>query len=80
MLQHLKNFFECNRFLKILLFSGITLKSEELSGSKSLTLQVSMSGGKGNLAWQHTQLFRTKMDDNETTQFRLIIQLKEVSS
>ena len=61
--------------------SGITLKSEELSGSKSLTLQVSMSGGKGNLAWQHTQLFRTKMDDSElSNQFRLIIQLKEVSS
>ena len=76
----LKFIISLKTFLQMFYFSGIMLKSEELSGSKSLSLQVSMSGGKGNLAWQHTQLFRTKMDDNETTQFRLIIQLKEVSS
>jgi hypothetical protein len=37
---------------------GTTLKSEGLSGSKKLTLTALMSGGKGDVAWQHTQLFR----------------------
>ena len=35
----------------------------ELSGEDQMTLTAMMSGGKGDVAWQHTQLFRQKMDD-----------------
>ena len=56
---------------------GFMLKSEELSGSKNLTLKATLSGGKGDIAWQHTQLFRTAFDKNDdSVQFRLIIKLK----
>ena len=54
---------------------GITLKSEELSGSKSLILKATLSGGKGDVGWQHAQLFRTKMDDQSDFQFKFIVKL-----
>ena len=58
-------------------FSGIMLKSEELSGSKNLTLKATLSGGKGDIGWQHAQLFRTALDKNDdSVQFQLIIKLK----
>ena len=53
------------------------LKSEELSGSKNLTLKATLSGGKGEIGWQHAQLFRTALDKNDdSVQFQLIIKLK----
>ena len=62
--------FDC----KIIL--GITLKSEELSGSKSLVLKATLSGGKGDVGWQHAQLFRTKVDEHQSDyQFKLIVKL-----
>ena len=56
---------------------GMTLKSEELSGSKSLILKATLSGGKGDVGWQHAQLFRTKMDDQNQSdfQFKFIVKL-----
>merc|ERR1712062_729054 len=55
---------------------GITLKSEELSGSKSLVLKATLSGGKGDVGWQHAQLFRTKVDEHQSDyQFKLIVKL-----
>ena len=56
-------------------FLGVTLKSEELSGSKSLLLKATLSGGKGDVAWQHAQLFRTAFD-NLDVQLRFIVKLK----
>ena len=53
----------------------MTLKSEELSGSKSLLLKATLSGGKGDVAWQHAQLFRTAFD-NLDVQLRFIVKLK----
>jgi hypothetical protein len=53
--------FKCKNIFKYFLINletGTTLKSEGLSGSKKLTLTALMSGGKGDVAWQHTQLFR----------------------
>ncbi len=52
------------------------MKSEELKGSKSIKLQASLSGGKGDVAWQHTQLFRTEMSKTDDVQLRLILKLK----
>ena len=63
--------------MKFLLFKiGITLKSEELSGSKNLTLKATLSGGKGDVNWQHAQLFRTEMDKSEAMQLKFVIKLK----
>ena len=59
-----------------LLISGITLQSEELSGSKSLTLKATLSGGKGDVAWQHAQLFRAKLDQNDI-HFKFIVKLSK---
>ena len=57
--------------------SGIMLKSEELSGSKTLTLKATLSGGKGDVGWQHAQLFRTAFDKNDDSmQLKIIIKLK----
>jgi hypothetical protein len=52
------------------------MKSEELSGSKNLQLQAILTGGKGEVSWQHTQLFRTEMTKLDDTQFKLIVKLK----
>ena len=38
------------------------MKTEEFNGAKNLLLKVQMSKGKGDLAWQHTQLFRTNLE------------------
>lgn len=35
----------------------------ELSGEDEMTLTAMLSGGKGEVAWQHTQMFRQKIDD-----------------
>lgn len=35
----------------------------ELSGEDEMTLTAILSGGKGEVAWQHTQMFRQKIDD-----------------
>lgn len=52
------------------------MKSEELSGSKTLTLQAMLSGGKGQVAWQHTQLFRAEMGKEGHFQLTLLVHLK----
>ncbi|XP_062574354.1 peptide-N(4)-(N-acetyl-beta-glucosaminyl)asparagine amidase-like [Saccostrea cucullata] len=36
----------------------------DLSGADEMTLTAMLSGGKGDVAWQHTQLFRQKMDNS----------------
>ena len=36
--------------------------SSALSGSKTLKLTATISGGKGDVAWQHAQLFRQSFD------------------
>ena len=46
-----------------------------LSGCSHFTLTVSMSGGRGDVAWQHTQLFRQKSDDRSAS-LKLKIHLK----
>lgn len=57
---------------------GTTLKTEQLCGSKSIKLQALLSGGQGNEAWQHTQLFRTSMTNQDESQLRLVVKLKKV--
>lgn len=59
---------------------GSTMKSEGLAGSKKVTLTAMLSGGKGNLAWQHTQLMRAKKDKpEEGTKLRIVVKLQSDS-
>jgi len=58
-------------------FQGVVLKSDELAGSKYVSVSASLKGGSGNVAWQHTQLFRAKMGSNEEKKFKLIVRLKD---
>ncbi|XP_033749677.1 peptide-N(4)-(N-acetyl-beta-glucosaminyl)asparagine amidase-like [Pecten maximus] len=53
------------------------LKSvSDLNGVNSMTLTANLSGGKGDVAWQHTQLFRQKNDDFDTYPFEVKIYLE----
>ncbi|XP_069137511.1 peptide-N(4)-(N-acetyl-beta-glucosaminyl)asparagine amidase-like [Argopecten irradians] len=53
------------------------LKSvSELNGVDSMTLTANLSGGKGDVAWQHTQLFRQKNDDFDVYPFEMKIHLE----
>lgn len=47
------------------------------NGSTELILEAEMSGGDGDVAWQHTQLFRQSLDDHEYP-MEIIITLKDI--
>ncbi|XP_072034952.1 peptide-N(4)-(N-acetyl-beta-glucosaminyl)asparagine amidase-like isoform X2 [Amphiura filiformis] len=48
-----------------------------LNGSKSINLKASLSGGQGDVAWQHTQLFRMGLNDHNTYPFEIVVHLRE---
>lgn len=48
-----------------------------LSGSKTLKLTATLSGGKGNVAWQHAQLFRQPLDSQSDYPLDVAIFLRE---
>ena len=68
----------CGATQCILPMPGVTLNSEQMSGSKELKISAMLSGGKGDIAWQHTQLFRTEMTDSDRSkfQFKLVVKLQ----
>lgn len=41
------------------------IDTDKFRGSKSLTIEVELSGGRGGVAWQHAQLFRQAADSEE---------------
>ena len=53
--------------------------SQQVGGSKELTLKVKLSGGRGACAYQHAQLFRTKMNSNDI-QFKLLVKLRRANA
>lgn len=50
-----------------------------LSGSKTLKLTATLTGGKGDVAWQHAQLFRQPFDSQSEYPLDVAIFLKEPS-
>ncbi|XP_052796357.1 peptide-N(4)-(N-acetyl-beta-glucosaminyl)asparagine amidase-like [Mya arenaria] len=48
-----------------------------ISGATSFTLNVHLTGGRGGIAWQHTQLFRQSMEDSEVQPFEVKVILKK---
>lgn len=49
------------------LFSGFqdVYEFREFQGEEWLTISVELSGGKGDVAWQHAQLFRQALNDKD---------------
>ncbi|XP_046403420.1 peptide-N(4)-(N-acetyl-beta-glucosaminyl)asparagine amidase [Ischnura elegans] len=47
-----------------------------LEGLETFTLEMKLSGGRGDCAWQHAQLFRQALDDSEHYPFEVNIKLK----
>ncbi|KAK3097658.1 hypothetical protein FSP39_011805 [Pinctada imbricata] len=61
----------CSKDKCVMLNGGDDLKSyDDLEWAEDMTLTAMLSGGKGDVAWQHTQLFRQKMDDTRKLSFR----------
>ncbi|KAK5620096.1 Peptide-N(4)-(N-acetyl-beta- glucosaminyl)asparagine amidase, partial [Crenichthys baileyi] len=48
-----------------------------LSGSSELIVAAELSGGEGETSWQHSQLFRQDLNDQESS-FEVIIQLQDL--
>ena len=38
---------------------GVELDTRQFAGTRQLALHATLSGGRGDTAWQHTQLFRS---------------------
>lgn len=65
------------RIWSIFFISGDSFKSAAFSGSTEITLAVILKGGKGDVAWQHAQLFRQKLDDVTTCGLDIIISYRK---
>ena len=50
-----------------------------LNGSKTLKLTATLTGGKGDVAWQHAQLFRQPFDSQSEYPLDVAVFLKEPS-
>ena len=72
----------CGEAQCILPMPGVTLNTEQMNGSKELKVSAMLSGGKGDVAWQHAQVFRTEMAKNGDCakemnyQFKLVVKLQ----
>lgn len=63
--------------MSFLFFAGkepITTLS--LSGSKTIQLTATLTGGKGNVAWQHAQLFSEPVGGNDDFSFDVTVTLR----
>ncbi|XP_049606380.1 peptide-N(4)-(N-acetyl-beta-glucosaminyl)asparagine amidase isoform X2 [Syngnathus scovelli] len=47
-----------------------------LNGSSEFTVTAQLSGGEGNVSWQHAQLFRQSLKETEESPFEMIIRLQ----
>lgn len=49
---------------------------DDLVGNESFTITAILTGGKGDIAWQHTQLFRQSTNDGDEYPFEINIELQ----
>ena len=56
---------------------GAKTHISDLAGSNTMTLTAHMRGGKGDVAWQHTQLFRQGMAETDIFPLDIKITLKK---
>uniref|UniRef100_A0A0K2T0P7 Peptide-N(4)-(N-acetyl-beta-glucosaminyl)asparagine amidase n=2 Tax=Lepeophtheirus salmonis TaxID=72036 RepID=A0A0K2T0P7_LEPSM len=66
----------CGNNVCLIPSSSTTLNSEALAGAKKVSLTASLSGGKGDVAWQHAQLFRasTKFSEGLALKLKILMQ------
>lgn len=50
-------------------------KTEDLGDSLKITLIAELSGGEGDLAWQHAQLFRQSLTDRTSASFVISMEI-----
>ncbi|KAJ7380425.1 Peptide-N(4)-(N-acetyl-beta- glucosaminyl)asparagine amidase [Desmophyllum pertusum] len=55
----------------------VSITTSSLSGCKSLKLTASLSGGNGNAAWQHAQLFSQPIDSEDDCSLDVTVTLKD---
>ncbi|XP_071943375.1 peptide-N(4)-(N-acetyl-beta-glucosaminyl)asparagine amidase-like [Antedon mediterranea] len=55
---------------------GQSARITEINGARVVTLKAVLSGGKGDVAWQHTQLFRMGLNDMDSYPWDVKITLK----
>ena len=48
-----------------------------LTGSKSLKLTASLTGGNGDTAWQHAQLFSQPIDKEDEVSLEITVTLRD---
>ncbi|XP_053405664.1 peptide-N(4)-(N-acetyl-beta-glucosaminyl)asparagine amidase-like isoform X2 [Mercenaria mercenaria] len=71
------NWIICSDETCAMLKGGPALQTvNELNGQTGFTLTASLSGGQGNVAWQHTQLFRQSSEDTVMCPFEILIKFK----
>ncbi|XP_008831363.1 peptide-N(4)-(N-acetyl-beta-glucosaminyl)asparagine amidase [Nannospalax galili] len=50
----------------------------DFSGATEVILEAELSSGDGNIAWQHTQLFRQSLNDHEENALEIIIRFSDL--
>ncbi|XP_016419100.1 peptide-N(4)-(N-acetyl-beta-glucosaminyl)asparagine amidase-like [Sinocyclocheilus rhinocerous] len=51
--------------------------SSSLSGGKELIVEAELTGGEGEVSWQHVQLFRQSLKDTEKVLFEIMVEMDE---
>ncbi|RXN34451.1 peptide-N(4)-(N-acetyl-beta-glucosaminyl)asparagine amidase [Labeo rohita] len=51
--------------------------SSTLSGGKELIVEAELTGGEGEVSWQHAQLFRQSLKDTEKVIFEILVEMEE---
>ncbi|XP_077265699.1 N-glycanase Pngl [Temnothorax americanus] len=68
--------FDDGRAVVVAVPSCASFRTEEVRGAVRLNVIVTLSGGRGQEAWQHAQLFRRSLNDTEKPSMIINIQLK----
>ena len=67
----------CNKCFLFFSSDGKLLKTWSFSGSKSLRLSALLVGGKGDVAWQHAQLFRQPINNKDEFPLDITVSLRD---
>lgn len=51
--------------------------STGLTGSAEVVVEAELTGGDGEAAWQHAQLFRQSLKDTESSSFEILVEMAD---